>query len=141
MSVNDSGKLKFNLANDLVEEDDYENAILIYKELLASNEYDVFSILIQLGGAYYFQKKYPEAYDTYRRALNYNPNSEISSLGFYLACVGLDNLQEGILEMRRYLETNTPNLYKDTIDELVEGLENGYATDFRDIILEFKKLK
>jgi len=134
-----NGKKKFNRANELRMNGDYSKAINLYEELLASNDFDPFEVLIQLAGAYFFSKQYNEAYQHYKLALHINSEEEIVSLGFYLTCAELNRLEEGLLEMKRYLDKYPPVLYKDTIDELVSSLNNGYATNFKDIILGFVK--
>lgn len=135
------GKEKFKIANSLQDEDRYDEAIDIYKDILNHNEFDRFEVLLQLGGAYYFGRHYFDAYDTYKLALKANADSEIVSLGFYLACSKVDKVHEGLLEMKRFLDNHPADLYNDTIDELLDGLESGYATDYKDIILGFKKFK
>ena len=130
---------KFNQAYLCRESKDYEKAIGLYKELLDDNEYNRFEVLIQIGGTCYFSGNYTAAYNYYRLALAIESNEEIASLGFYLACSKLDKLREGLLEMQRFLKDNPASLYKDTINELISGLDNGYATDFTDIITGFRK--
>jgi len=133
------GKEKFSNANLNKESKDYEEAIRLYKELLEENEYDRLEVLLQLGGSYYFSKKYSEAYLCYKQTIEIDSREEIASLGFYLACTELDKLKDGVLEMKRFLSESPPILYQDTIRELLKELQNGYATDFKEDILELAK--
>jgi tetratricopeptide (TPR) repeat protein len=136
-----TGREKFKHANALGDAENYEEAIPMYLEILAKEEYDSFKVLLQLGGAYFFSGQYSNSYEAYKEALLSDPDNEIASLGFYLSCVKLDRLYEGLLEMIRFFKSNPPELYNDTIDELLSGLKNGFGADFEDIILEFEKLK
>src|SRR5690349_15492799 len=109
------------MANSLQDEDRYDEAIAIYKDILNSNEFDRFEVLLQLGGAYYFGGRYSAAYETYKLALDTNSDNEIVSLGFYLTCTKIDKVREGLLEMKRFLDKHPADLYNDTIDELLDG--------------------
>jgi len=69
-----------------------------------------------------------------------NPKSELASLGLYLTYAELDRDEEGIKELIRYLRQFPADLYKDTLEELLEGFEQGYMTDFKNEITELAKI-
>ncbi len=132
-----SEKEIFKKAQELKDAENYDEAIELYQSLLENENINQLELLLQLGGSYYFSERYNSAYDHFKLAIKLNPDEEIASLGYYLACVHLDKVEEGLVEMQRYLNLHPPILYKDTIQELLTGLTNGYATEFRDIILGF----
>ena len=82
---------------------------------------------------------YEKAYKYFNRALELNPEHEASSLGIYLCLVELEDYANAITEMERFLSFNAANLYKTTISELLEDLENGYAKEFESRINELAK--
>lgn len=126
-------------ANKLRDLENYDEAIELYNSLLDNGGYDRLELLFQLGGCCFFNKEYSNALKCFKECIEIDPNAEDASLGLYLTYSELDRLEEGLLEMKRFLDGHPPKLYNDTINELVEGLERGYATNFREIILELSK--
>ena len=76
----------------------------------------------------------------FKKATALNPKSELASLGLYLALTELNHHVEAINELTRYLKTCPADLYKDTLEELLEGLKKGYMTAYEDDIRNLAKL-
>lgn len=93
-----------------------------------------------LGGVYKDLKEHENALTSFKKASDLNPKSELASLGLYIIYAELDRDEEAIKELIRYLRQFPADLYKDTLEELLEGLEQGYMTDFKDEINELAKI-
>lgn len=130
----------FRRAVEHIRNDKYSEANLILKSILEKSlsDEDKIDVLIQYAGSLYFSKEYVAAYQLYKDALKMKDDEEILSLGFYLTCVELDKIDEGLNEMERYLTKHPPILFKDSIIELVQSLKNGYSTDFATVIHRLK---
>ena len=72
----------------------------------------------------------------FKRGAQLNPTAEIASLGLYLSYIDLGRDEKAIQELDRYLSLHKADHYKVTLEELLEDLKNGYAGDFRDIVLK-----
>ena len=83
-----------------------------------------------LGGIYNDLEEHEKAFENFQKAAILNPKSELASLGLYLSYVKLDKSEKAIVELFRYLTSNPAELYRDTLEELLEGLEKGYMTDY-----------
>jgi tetratricopeptide (TPR) repeat protein len=92
-----------------------------------------------LGGVYRDIEENEKALLNFKRATELNPKYELASLCKYVTLVALDKDEEAIQEMIRFLTLYPANLYKDTLEELLEGLEDGYMTDYEDSIRNFAK--
>jgi len=93
-----------------------------------------------LGGVYKDLEENEDALTCFKKASDLNPKSELASLGLYITYAELDRDEEAIKELIRYLRQFPADLYKDTLEELLEGLEQGYMTDFKDEINELAKI-
>ena len=80
--------------------------------------------------------KYDDALPYFKRAIQIDEKSEIASLGLYITWIKKDRSDKAIEEMKRYLDKYPANLYRTTLEELLGDINNGYATDFEEIILQ-----
>jgi len=92
-----------------------------------------------LGGVYMDLEDYENSSLYLKTATELNPKSELASLCLYLSYVKLDKSNQAIDELKRYLGVYPAKLYKDTLNELLEDLKNGYATSYKDTIFFFAK--
>ena len=83
-----------------------------------------------LGGVYNDLEDHKNALENFKKATILNPKSELASLGLYVSYVKLDNDEEAIRELFRYLNNSPAELYKTTLKELLEGLEKGYMAKY-----------
>lgn len=68
-----------------------------------------------------------------------NPDSELASLGLYVTLASLDKDVDAIEEMKRFLKSHPAKLYKDTLEELLDGLTKGFMTNYKDDIITLAK--
>jgi len=89
----------------------------------------------ELQGKIFFDlENYEEAILSFKNALKITPSLERASLGIYISFAELEEDEKAIAELDRFLNENKADLYRATLEELLEGLENGYGTDFKDVI-------
>jgi tetratricopeptide (TPR) repeat protein len=88
-----------------------------------------------LGGIYFDLNDFDGAQRCFEKATRLKPKSELASLGLYLSYVELKKHERAIDELERYLDQYPADLYRDTLEELLGDLENGYATNFQETIV------
>lgn len=81
-----------------------------------------------LAGVYHDKGDHDNAKKYFTFSLEINPNYELASLGLYVSLVKLGEDENAILEMQRFLEQNQADLYKITLQELMDGLRDGFMT-------------
>lgn len=82
-----------------------------------------------LGGVYSDLGENENALISFKKATQSNPKSELASLGLYVTLAKLDMDEEAVGELIRYLKHYPADLYKDTLEELLEGLKQGHMTN------------
>jgi tetratricopeptide (TPR) repeat protein len=95
-----------------------------------SNDSKIYVVHAVLGGVYADLNEFTNSLASFKKAAELNPKSELASLGLYLSYVELDRDEDAIRELIRYLTHYPANLYKHTLVELLEGLKEGYMTNF-----------
>lgn len=120
------------------EKEDYGNAIRVLQKGIKDfpNSANINSIL---GLLLVNQNFYNESIEYLERSISVGNESEIIHLGLYIAYANTDKDEEAIDLLFKYLQNNKADLFKDTLEELVEGLRNGYLTKYKDSILNFAK--
>lgn len=88
-----------------------------------------------LAGIYSDLGDHARARVYFTKASELNPQSELASLGLYVSLVELGRDEDAIMELKRYLKDNSANLYRTTLLELIEGLEQGYMASHKDLIM------
>jgi tetratricopeptide (TPR) repeat protein len=89
-----------------------------------------------MGGMYRDLEDFENACLSFRKATLLKPANELASLGLYLSFCDLGKYSEAIQELKRYLDEYPANNYKTTLEELLGDLKDGYALDYKDIILD-----
>lgn len=84
-------------------------------------------------------KEYDESLKYLNRAMELGNKSELIHLGVYLVFASTGEDEKAVKLLFNYLEDHEADLFKDTLEELVEGLRNGYMTKYKDRILFFAK--
>lgn len=102
-----------------------------------SNHPKISGVYTVLGGIYMDMKDYASSLLNLRKAAELNPKSELASMCLYISYVKLGEYEEAIGELKRYLDDHPAKLYKDTLKELLEDIEMGYATAYQDTIRYF----
>jgi hypothetical protein len=57
-------------------------------------------------------------------------------MGLYLSLIKSGEYSNGINELKRYLEIYPADMYRDTLEELMGDINDGFAWKYKDIILE-----
>ncbi|MEJ7643738.1 MAG: tetratricopeptide repeat protein [Chryseolinea sp.] len=129
----------FELGIELRDKGDLRDSVGVFSKIIDDypNDEKISGVYLVLGGVYSDLKEHEKALVNFRMATDMNPKSELASLGLYITYVKLDRDEEAIRELIRYLRQFPANLYKDTLEELLEGLDQGYMTDFK---VEINKL-
>ncbi|MCE2936839.1 MAG: hypothetical protein LW845_12520 [Flammeovirgaceae bacterium] len=132
----------FELAIELRDKGELRDSINVLFKIL--NDYSVdertHGIHTVLGGIHSDLGENENALINFRRATELNPKSELASLGLYITLTTLNRDEEAIHELIRYLKSYPADLYKGTLEELLEDLEKGYMTDYEDDIRNFAKV-
>ncbi len=132
----------FELGIELRDNGDLRDSVGVFSKILNDypNDEKISGVYLVLGGVYSDLKEYEKALSNFKKATDLNPKSELASLGLYITYAKLDRDEEAIRELIRYLRQFPAKLYKDTLEELLEGLDQGYMTDFKDEINELAKI-
>ena len=73
------------------------------------------------------------------KAVLQNKEYELASQLVYLSHIELKDYDIAIREMNRFLRNNPAKLYEETIQELLDGLEKGYMTNYKEMIFSMAK--
>lgn len=132
----------FELAIELRDKGNLKDSVGVFLKILDDYQDDekIAVIYLVLGGVYSDLRDYNKSLDNFKKATDLNPKSELASLGLYVIYTKLHRDEEAICELIRYLREFPANLYKNTLEELLEGLEQGYMTNFKDEINELAKI-
>ena len=131
----------FELAIELRDKGELVDSVRVFSEILSDYPKDerthgVYSVL---GGVHMDLGEYDKALVNFKKATELNPKSELASLGLYISLHQLDKDVDAIQELIRYLKNYPATMYKDTLEELLEGLAKGYMTDYEDDIRNFAR--
>jgi tetratricopeptide (TPR) repeat protein len=131
----------FELATELRDSGQLQDSINVLSKILDQYPVDkkTYVVYTVLGGVYRDLEENEKALLNFKQAIELNPKYELASLCLYVTLVKLDRDIEAIDEMTRYLSIYPANLYKDTLEELLEGLKDGYMTDYEESIRNFAK--
>lgn len=134
-------EIMFHNAIVLRDRGELKDAIVEFLKIIDKFPYDpkIAGVYTTLGGVCMDLKDYDRASVYLKTATELNPKSELASLCLYLSYIELDRSNQAIDELKRYLDVYPAKLYKDTLEELLEDLGNGYATSFKDIIVQLAK--
>ena len=123
----------FNSAINLRDKGELRDAVVTLSKIVDnySNDKRIAGVHGVLGGVYMNLEEHEKALDNFKKATILSPKSELASLGLYVSYARVDKDEEAIGELIRYLENYPAELYKDTLEELLEGLEKGYMTNYK----------
>lgn len=118
---------KFRHAIKLLENENFNEAIICLKELLESSTKDNhrINILLLLGKAKYDLKDYNKALKYFYEAQLIQSNSELASLCKYLSYVELNRHDDALNELFNFLERYPADMYITTLGELKEQIDEG----------------
>lgn len=118
--------------------DDYKKVVEILREGIEClpNSRSINSLL---GLFLVNLKEYDESLKYLNKAMELGNKSEFIHLGLYLVFANTDEDEKAVKLLFNYLKDHEADLFKDTLEELVEGLQNGYMTKYKDEILYFAR--
>ncbi len=132
----------FNRAVRLRDSDKYEESIecfLIFIEKFPTHP-KLFIVYFVIAGIYLYNIiDYNKSLFYAKKSKKLKSDYEPTSLTIYLASIAIEEHEKGIKEMISFLKKYKADLYKDTIEELLEGLEEGYMTNYKEQILDMAK--
>ena len=115
-----------------------KEALEVYLSLKGEKYYQI-ELMRLIAGCYFEMEEWEESLLEYKKLINLNPENEDVSLGIYVCLIELGDTEQGIAELNRYANKYPISLYKDTIVELLIGLNNGYGGSFKKTILSLAK--
>lgn len=131
----------FELAIELRDNGNLDHSIGVLSKILdryPGNE-SIHKVYVIRGGIYGDLGNHTLALGDFKNATLLNPKSELASLGLYIAYIELARYEDAIHELIRYLSSYPAELYKDTLEELVNDLHHGYMTAYREDILRLAR--
>jgi|GEM_PF-1621276 tetratricopeptide (TPR) repeat protein len=132
----------FSLATELRDNGDLRNSVGVLDKILADYPTDkkTYGVHLVLGGVHNDLKEHENALDNFKKATELNPKSELASLGLYVTFTKLDREEEAIKELLRFLGQFPADLYKDTLEELMGDIKDGYLEKFKTDITHLAKV-
>ena len=101
-----------------------------------SESHDIISLL---GIILVEDNKFKKAIPYLEESIRLKSRSELVYLALYIAYVKLNNFKKSIKTLSNYLDKNPAELFKDTLEELLTDLSNGYALDYKNDIIFYAK--
>lgn len=92
-----------------------------------------------LGITLSHQNNYIEAKKYLEKAIELGSEYELVYLSLYITYANLDFDEKAVKTVFKYLEDHKAYMFKDTLEELLEGLEKGYMSTYRDEIIYYAK--
>ncbi|HCN49431.1 MAG TPA: hypothetical protein DIT10_10090 [Chryseobacterium sp.] len=120
---------KLQQAKDLIDNEKYESGIIVLNDLHDLSLKDERFKLLLLAYALYNTEKYNQAIDIADELLQKNSNNEYASQIKYFSYCGLEDYDNALNEVIRFLSHNAANLYKVTLEELALDIKNGNISE------------
>lgn len=128
-----------NVAFFMLQNKEYERAIAILKQLQKRFP-DNHKVISLLGISYYKINKNELSRRYLVRTIELGSESELIHLTLYLVYCNLVQYDEAMQLLFNYLQKHKAKYFKDTLQELVEGLQQGYMTNYQTEIEYFARL-
>jgi tetratricopeptide (TPR) repeat protein len=113
-----------NLINDalsLKAKGKYSKGLKILKPL--EKEFPKDSVITGIiASIFYENKDYLNSEKYFKKTILLNPNSELASLGLFHSLLFLNKVDEALYELRSFINTHQPKLYKTTIQDIKNSL-------------------
>jgi len=126
----------FELATELRDNGQFDHSTKVLSKILDDypNDKDLWKVYTILGSVNSNLEQNQIATENFKKATELNPDSELASLGLYVTLASLDKDIDAIEELKRFLKSHPAKLYKDTLEELLDGLTKGFMTNYKDDI-------
>ncbi len=96
-------------------------------------------IKIVLAGNYYEIQDYKKAINYAYEVISIKPESELPHLILYLSYYELEEHEKAFMVLFTFLQKYPAKLFKDTLEELLEGLSEGYGMSHKDDIILYSR--
>lgn len=120
---------------------DFQKSINILEKVISEfpDYKKVNGVQVVIAGNYYNLEKYDKTIYYANKVLSNNPKIELANLLLYLSYFNLNNHEKAFEILFNYLENNLAILFKDTLEELLDGLLNEYGARYKDKIIYYAK--
>jgi len=136
LSTDETSRLK--KAIELQKNDRDEDALSILWNLYKGNPENS-KILSILGLVLAKTGKRKQSIPYLEKARITNPKHELLCLSLYISYAEIEEYKKAYLLLFEYLKVYPAHMFKDTLEELLEGLSEGYGTTYKNEILFYAK--
>ena len=136
LNIKDENNLKE--AISLQKQECNKEAISILNELIKRNPNNP-KIISFLGLFLSKTEDYKGAIPYLEKAIKLKPNKELLFLSLYISYTEQEEYEKAFNTLFNYLEEYPANLFKDTLEELLEGLSEDYGVAYKDKIIFYAK--
>ena len=137
-NLNAEDIIKLKKAIELQREDYDEEALFVLDDLYKRNSKNG-KIVSLLGLVLNKTRQRVKAIPYLEKAITLNSNNELVSLSLYNSYVDIEKYDNAFSVIFEYLEVYPADLYRTTLEELLEGLLDGYGTAYKDKIIFYAK--
>ncbi|AUP78953.1 tetratricopeptide repeat protein [Flavivirga eckloniae] len=126
---------------ELKNEDKFQQSIDVLEKVISNypNYKKINGVMLLLAGNYYKLKLYERSIDYSFKVVANNPKVELANLLLYLSYFDLDEHEKAFMVLFSYLEKYPADLFKDTLEELLDGLIDGYSLNYEEDIISYAK--
>lgn len=114
-----SNKERLEEAKSLLESNNSDEARIILLELL-KDEPNNQTVLMMLGGAYFYEKKYAEAEMVFERLVLAEPKLGQVSIALFNSLMMQGRYEEAVDEIRRFISSADPVVERETLEKYAE---------------------
>lgn len=125
-----------NIAIAYLKQDNQEKAIEILQNLLVKYPENK-NVNGLLGSAFSVVQNYNMSKKYLEKSLRLKSNNELFHLGLYITYFETGNHDKAFKVIFDYLENNKANLFKDSLEELLDGLIDSYGEEYKNKIIYY----
>jgi predicted Zn-dependent protease len=114
-------------------------AVNILEELIKKNPSNA-RVIGFLGLFLSKTDRYKEAIWYLEKEIKTKPDNELLFLSLYINYVEVEEFDKAFQTLFRYLENNPADMFKDTLEELLDGLTSGYGVAHKSKIVFHAKM-
>lgn len=136
--INDKDNIRLQEAFELQKADFNKEAVFILKDL--AEKYPTNKKIVSLLGLALAKMEARTAAIPYlEKAIKLAPKNELLHLSLYISYISQEDYENAFVTLFSYLTKYPADLFKDTLEELLEGLLDGYGTSHKDEIIFYAK--
>lgn len=119
----------------------YQDSINILERVIVDypNYNKTIGIMLLLAGNYFEIEEYSKSIQYAFKVLHKKPDNELANLLLYMAYFNIDEHEKSFMVLFTYLDKYEAKLFKDTLEELLDGLIDGYGKNHKDNIIFYSK--